>query len=99
MFVVACELSFYFFFLTRRRPPRSTRTDTLFPYTTLFRSRALLAALVDGGGLAARAAVDDQLAAMSAEERPQLRKLGLTIGSLDLFHPQLLKPEIGRAHV
>src|SRR3546814_1391643 len=27
----------------RRRPPRSTRTDTLFPYTTLFRSlRALV---------------------------------------------------------
>src|SRR3546814_11805655 len=29
-----------FFFLMIRRPPRSTRTDTLFPYTTLFRSRA-----------------------------------------------------------
>src|SRR3546814_10023036 len=28
------------FFLMIRRPPRSTRTDTLFPYTTLFRSRA-----------------------------------------------------------
>src|SRR3546814_7613781 len=28
----------YFFFLLIRRPPRSTRTDTLFPYTTLFRS-------------------------------------------------------------
>src|SRR3546814_14047304 len=27
-----------FFLLTIRRPPRSTRTDTLFPYTTLFRS-------------------------------------------------------------
>src|SRR3546814_3036153 len=26
-------------FLSIRRPPRSTRTDTLFPYTTLFRSR------------------------------------------------------------
>src|SRR3546814_14216604 len=26
------------FFLTTRRTPRSTRTDTLFPYTTLFRS-------------------------------------------------------------
>src|SRR3546814_14821501 len=26
----------------RRRPPRSTRTDTLFPYTTLFRSRGEL---------------------------------------------------------
>src|SRR3546814_13349593 len=28
------------FFLMIRRPPRSTRTDTLFPYTTLFRSAA-----------------------------------------------------------
>src|SRR3546814_14259021 len=34
------ELESYvlFFFLMIRRPPRSTRTDTLFPYTTLFRS-------------------------------------------------------------
>src|SRR3546814_15528828 len=29
---------FLIFFLMIRRPPRSTRTDTLFPYTTLFRS-------------------------------------------------------------
>src|SRR3546814_10338549 len=29
-----------FFFLRIRRPPRSTRTDALFPYTTLFRSQA-----------------------------------------------------------
>src|SRR3546814_18075975 len=28
----------FFFFLMIRRPPRSTRTDTLFPYTTLFRT-------------------------------------------------------------
>src|SRR3546814_4889497 len=33
-----------------RRPPRSTRTDTLFPYTTLFRSRPLLEALADVAG-------------------------------------------------
>src|SRR3546814_4165693 len=33
-------LFFLFFFLMIRRPPRSTRTDTLFPYTTLFRSPA-----------------------------------------------------------
>src|SRR3546814_12115305 len=33
--VVSCV-----FFLMIRRPPRSTRTDTLFPYTTLFRSLA-----------------------------------------------------------
>src|SRR3546814_9527665 len=32
---------FLFFFLMIRRPPRSTRTDTLFPYTTLFRSTTL----------------------------------------------------------
>src|SRR3546814_15635187 len=32
------SFSFVFFFLMIRRPPRSTRTDTLFPYTTLFRS-------------------------------------------------------------
>src|SRR3546814_7563395 len=32
----------FFFLLMIRRPPRSTRTDTLFPYTTLFRSRARL---------------------------------------------------------
>src|SRR3546814_17629539 len=31
---------FFFFFLMIRRPPRPTRTDTLFPYTTLFRSVA-----------------------------------------------------------
>src|SRR3546814_17767244 len=30
-----------FLFLMIRRPPRSTRTDTLFPYTTLFRSQHL----------------------------------------------------------
>src|SRR3546814_15326605 len=39
---VCCVLDFIFyacvFFLMIRRPPRSTRTDTLFPYTTLFRS-------------------------------------------------------------
>src|SRR3546814_2872967 len=40
-----------FFFLMIRRPPRSTRTDTLFPYTTLFRSR---------GGRARSASVSDR---------------------------------------
>src|SRR3546814_15921534 len=35
-----------FFFLMIRRPPRSTRTDTLFPYTTLFRSKNDLTALM-----------------------------------------------------
>src|SRR3546814_10788586 len=41
--VNAVFVSFVIFvFLMIRRPPRSTRTDTLFPYTTLFRSRLSL---------------------------------------------------------
>src|SRR3546814_17937489 len=36
--VVAHAWTFFFFCLMIRRPPRSTRTDTLCPYTTLFRS-------------------------------------------------------------
>src|SRR3546814_2671634 len=38
MRTIWCDICF--FFLMIRRPPRSTRTDTLFPYTTLFRSLA-----------------------------------------------------------
>src|SRR3546814_12504899 len=33
------------FFVQIRRPPRSTRTDTLFPYTTLFRSALIIGTL------------------------------------------------------
>src|SRR3546814_432068 len=40
-FIVVCLFG-CFFFLMIRRPPRSTRTDTLFPYTTLFRSHSRL---------------------------------------------------------
>src|SRR3546814_5866234 len=43
-----------FFFLMRRRPPRSTRTDTLFPYTTLFRSLVLLPACAEDESVAQR---------------------------------------------
>src|SRR3546814_13347173 len=52
-----CDLFFYFvsslilfFFLMIRRPPRSTRTDTLFPYTTLFRSKGDDRVAVDDPG-------------------------------------------------
>src|SRR3546814_2591259 len=37
-FVISIFNFSFLFFLMIRRPPRSTRTDTLFPYTTLFRS-------------------------------------------------------------
>src|SRR3546814_20982336 len=38
MYFLVRSVSFFFFVLMIRLPPRSTRTDTLFPYTTLFRS-------------------------------------------------------------
>src|SRR3546814_14512594 len=44
----SCGYSMSFFFLMIRRPPRSTRTDTLFPYTTLFRSRLIRPAATRG---------------------------------------------------
>src|SRR3546814_19404893 len=39
--IIICFSLLFFFFLMIRLPPRSTRTDTLFPYTTLFRSYRL----------------------------------------------------------
>src|SRR3546814_11410454 len=48
MFVLFVSLYILvFFFLMIRRPPRSTRTDTLFPYTTLFRSPGRYAGTAD----------------------------------------------------
>src|SRR3546814_11240663 len=70
------------FLLKIRRPPRSTRTDTLFPYTTLFRSHAHRVILGDRDhedaalirvallvrGAAGHAAVDDGVAAGGADQ-------------------------------
>src|SRR3546814_1797581 len=45
-----CVCCFVFFFVMIRRPPGSTRTDTLVPYTTLFRSRRVRAGAEGKGG-------------------------------------------------
>src|SRR3546814_18459647 len=42
LFVTSYFRSVFLFFLMLRRPPRSTRTDTLFPYTTLCRSEGVM---------------------------------------------------------
>src|SRR3546814_6083254 len=58
------------FFLMIRRPPRSTRTDTLFPYTTLFRSQTRLfdGGDVDEGVVAAVLRCDEAVALVRIEE-------------------------------
>src|SRR3546814_21126009 len=48
-----CLVYFFIFFLMIRRTPRSTRTDTLVPYTTLFRSENVAFNLTRDGRLAA----------------------------------------------
>src|SRR3546814_20413988 len=58
-------LSIFCYFLMIRRPPRSTRTDTLFPYTTLFRSEYRFAA---ARGLTAVASAEVPLASARSEE-------------------------------
>src|SRR3546814_17217672 len=73
MYVLCVELlfSFFFFFLMIRRPPRSTRTDTLFPYTTLFRSLHDFVGIGMGGQCLHRHhfSVDWHVLAMDAHRR------------------------------
>src|SRR3546814_18038054 len=56
-------LDLFFFFLIIRPPPRSTRTDTLFPYTTLFlsKSRLLRRRRLSQGPLRDRSSTHDQV--------------------------------------
>jgi ATP-dependent RNA helicase SUPV3L1/SUV3 len=58
--------------------------------------RALLAPLAEAGGVAPRMTLETALASLERAGRHGARRLGLVIGALDLFHPQLLKPEAMR---
>src|SRR3546814_7085564 len=54
-----------------RRPPRSTRTDTLFPYTTLFRSEAVRLIRIVRSQVATHAVRDDALSGQDAQHRSE----------------------------
>jgi ATP-dependent RNA helicase SUPV3L1/SUV3 len=58
--------------------------------------RSVLAMLVDEGGIIARAEVAKPLAALDREQRRQISRLRVKIGALDLFMPDVLKPEARR---
>jgi ATP-dependent RNA helicase SUPV3L1/SUV3 len=61
--------------------------------------RALLAPLVEAGGVIDRRRVEDVLAGLERDQRGPLTRLGLRIGTLDLFVPTLIKPEPARWRV
>jgi ATP-dependent RNA helicase SUPV3L1/SUV3 len=58
--------------------------------------RALLALLVDEGGITTRDSIAAPLAALDRAQRRAVTRLGVRIGALDLFMPALLKPEAMR---
>src|SRR3546814_7553867 len=73
---------FCFFFLRIRRPPRSTRTDTLFPYTTLFRSGR--------GRMGMERAADERLTREDMRSKP-------VVLSIDSRVQQAIEGELGAA--
>ncbi len=58
--------------------------------------RAILAMLVDEGGIVEREHVAQPLAALDRSQRRDISRLGVRIGALDLFMPTALKPEAMR---
>src|SRR3546814_12331889 len=60
-----------------RRPPRSTRTDSLFPYTTLFRSR--LHKVLAQAGLGSRRALEQRIADGLVKVNGEVAQVGQSI--------------------
>src|SRR3546814_12934424 len=83
-----------FFFLMIRRPPGATRTDTLVPYTTLFRSMDSRV-----GPETRIELVTEGILTRVLQDDPALERYGAVL--FDEFHERSLNAdlEIGRAHV
>src|SRR3546814_11361802 len=89
----------FFFYLSIRRPPRSTRTDTLFPYTTLFRSVGIAQDLkAPRQPLRLQRGRDRSLRPAAFPEIRQNLRGALTKARDHPFHHPA-RHEIGRAHV
>src|SRR3546814_16941946 len=74
----------------RRRPPRATRTDTLFPYTTLFRSAV-------GGDSGRHMAATDMVSPLKeTPERPQI-DLSVAVGNGDSFSHALRRAGVSES--
>src|SRR3546814_16521200 len=106
--LLCLSIDLHFFFLMIRRPPRSTRTDTLLPYTTLFRSRrAQRRRLVAGADMSAAATAPslapsfwiDFEEARNAVERSEERRVGKSVSvRVDLGGRRIIKKKIRKKH-
>src|SRR3546814_17024119 len=67
-----------------RRPPRSTRTDTLFPYTTLVRSRRVAPRIVENG--ARRIARDGYVGLVAVPRQPDFLAVEAVIVEAEFLH-------------
>src|SRR3546814_14670451 len=98
---VHVSVSFYFcsffFFLMIRRPPRSTRTDTLFPYTTLFRSVWSMGALPAYVGLVVLLILVELLGAVRGGSQRWLDLGPIRLQPSELMKPCIVLAKIGRA--
>src|SRR3546814_15997812 len=91
------------FFLMIRRPPRSTRTDTLFPYTTLFRSAAVGRMIGIAGNLdrslarhrRADAAADAAIGAGGADRVHQAAAFSVLARQMRTRPPSILTGTVG----
>src|SRR3546814_11661559 len=85
----------YIFFLMIRRPPRSTLTDTLFPYTTLFRSHLDLAAEGPAEYLELHVAEAGAGGRCGADRAVVFHKQVAAVGLADLGHVALVGADLG----
>src|SRR3546814_2078166 len=83
-----------------RRPPRSTRTDTLFPYTTLFRSEVfqLLLQVLHADAVGQRdidlhGLLGDPLALVRRADEMQRPHVVQAVGQLDQQHADIVRSE------
>src|SRR3546814_15280945 len=90
IFLLSCSFNRFFFFLIIRRPPRSTRTYTLFPYTTLFRSNSVSFMFDRMGVIAYPAKIASPETVFEA---------AVEAGASNVESGAELHEEIGRAHV
>jgi ATP-dependent RNA helicase SUPV3L1/SUV3 len=82
--------------IAKRLAPLIAIRDAAFDPASPPAARALLATMIEDGGFLPRLADDPLTKALTPEDRPAIRRLGVTIASLGIYHRSLIKPEAVR---